>query len=489
MRQTLQSLFGFDLPTAQKWVIAFGVILVLLVLLGLFARQIKDGRLRIKGQGGGRTRQPRLGVVDIHDLDRQRQLVLIRRDNVEHLVMIGGPSDVVVETNIVRSGARSAMPAQPDLGLPDRPLPFDTLVPPELARQEPVRQEPARQDPPRQDPPRQEPRRLDVAEDARRAPPAPVAHPVAEEELPPLPSRSTPRTVQTQAEAAVAAAAGGAAVLGAVAVAKAPSLPTPPAPVVQPPNFARDHAPAPTASAVELDDMARQLDEALKRPFSAVRSSQAMASAPVAVPAKVQAEPVPAVNPPEPVAAPEPVKPEPLPPVPEPAPAARALPLDVEAELEMALGLKPERTVPKPGFGAMANSPPKSVETTKPPEPAQPAEPVRPVEPEPVAALEPEPLEPPAAVPELSPAFLSDLEAQLRRGEDPSAAEAAPALVDVVTKGDRPADVPPAAPDAPEAESAEAEPDGEPKPIDPFSVDAIEAEFARLLGRDPKAKA
>ena len=38
MRQTLQSLFGFDLPTAQKWVIAFGVILVLLVLLGLFAR-------------------------------------------------------------------------------------------------------------------------------------------------------------------------------------------------------------------------------------------------------------------------------------------------------------------------------------------------------------------------------------------------------------------------------------------------------------------
>lgn len=31
----MQSLFGFDLPTAQKWVIAFGVILVLLVLLGL----------------------------------------------------------------------------------------------------------------------------------------------------------------------------------------------------------------------------------------------------------------------------------------------------------------------------------------------------------------------------------------------------------------------------------------------------------------------
>ncbi|MBA4270670.1 MAG: hypothetical protein C0447_14855, partial [Methylobacterium sp.] len=163
----MQSLFGFDLPTAQKWVIAFGVILVLLVLLGLFARQIKDGRLRIKGQGGGRARQPRLGVVDIHDLDRQRQLVLIRRDNVEHLVMIGGASDVVVETNIVRSGGRAAMPAQPDLGLPDRPLPFDTLIPPE---------------------PRE------PAEDPRRAaPPAPVAPVPAFPEPPPrVPSRLSP---------------------------------------------------------------------------------------------------------------------------------------------------------------------------------------------------------------------------------------------------------------------------------------------------------
>ena len=39
---------------------------------------------------------------------------------------------------------------------------------------------------------------------------------------------------------------------------------------------------------------------------------------------------------------------------------------------------------------------------------------------------------------------------------------------------------------------ADAEPEkpAEPaaKDIDPFSVDAIEAEFARLLGRDPKAK-
>ena len=59
----------------------------------------------------------------------------------------------------------------------------------------------------------------------------------------------------------------------------------------------------------------------------------------------------------------------------------------------------------------------------------------------------------------------------------------------------------PAAKPEPVAEpKAEPKPEPEPKPkadkpaepetkeLDPFSVDAIEAEFARLLGRDPKAK-
>jgi hypothetical protein len=35
-------------------------------------------------------------------VDDRRRLVLIRRGDVEHLLMIGGPTDVVVETNIVR---------------------------------------------------------------------------------------------------------------------------------------------------------------------------------------------------------------------------------------------------------------------------------------------------------------------------------------------------------------------------------------------------
>jgi hypothetical protein len=46
-----------------------------------------------------------LAVVDAAKMDGRRHLILIRRDNVEHLLMIGGPTDVVVEPNIVRATA------------------------------------------------------------------------------------------------------------------------------------------------------------------------------------------------------------------------------------------------------------------------------------------------------------------------------------------------------------------------------------------------
>lgn len=50
---------------------------------------------------GGRNRQPRLAVLDAAAVDARRRLVLIRRDDVEHLIMIGGPTDLVIESRIV----------------------------------------------------------------------------------------------------------------------------------------------------------------------------------------------------------------------------------------------------------------------------------------------------------------------------------------------------------------------------------------------------
>ena len=60
---------------------------------------------------------PRLAVIDAAAVDGRRRLVLVRRDNVEHLLMIGGPTDIVVEPNIVRAmPGRDQMPPRPAVG-------------------------------------------------------------------------------------------------------------------------------------------------------------------------------------------------------------------------------------------------------------------------------------------------------------------------------------------------------------------------------------
>lgn len=43
---------------------------------------------------------PRLAVVDYANVDGRRRLVLVRRDDTEHLIMTGGPVDVLIETGI-----------------------------------------------------------------------------------------------------------------------------------------------------------------------------------------------------------------------------------------------------------------------------------------------------------------------------------------------------------------------------------------------------
>ena len=65
------------------------------------------------GAAGRPGRQLRLAVVDAAKVDGRRHLILIRRDNLEHLLMIGGPTDIVVEPNIVRAAAREPALARP----------------------------------------------------------------------------------------------------------------------------------------------------------------------------------------------------------------------------------------------------------------------------------------------------------------------------------------------------------------------------------------
>jgi hypothetical protein len=71
--------------------------------------------------------EPRLSVMEQASVDGKRKLVLIRRDDVEHLIMTGGPVDVVIETGI-------AAPPAPVLGVergaePERAGPTPPLPP------------------------------------------------------------------------------------------------------------------------------------------------------------------------------------------------------------------------------------------------------------------------------------------------------------------------------------------------------------------------
>ncbi|TCS08959.1 flagellar biosynthetic protein FliO [Rhizobium sp. BK418] len=94
-----------------------GIALVLLILVLWYLR----GRAPSPFVRGGRNRQPRLQVLDAAAVDARRRLVLVRRDNVEHLVMIGGPTDIVIESRILpESEAETASEFRPQ-PVEDRP--------------------------------------------------------------------------------------------------------------------------------------------------------------------------------------------------------------------------------------------------------------------------------------------------------------------------------------------------------------------------------
>src|SRR6185369_7259918 len=93
-------LFGSEMPLAARFFIAFLVVLALIGVTAWLVRRFGGGKL---GNAAARGHQPRLAVIDAATVDARRRLVLIRRDNIEHLLMIGGPTDLVVEPNIVRA--------------------------------------------------------------------------------------------------------------------------------------------------------------------------------------------------------------------------------------------------------------------------------------------------------------------------------------------------------------------------------------------------
>ena len=82
-----------------RFVLALAFVLGLIAALAWAARRF--------GLGGGfapmKGRSARLTVVEATMLDAKRRLVLLKRDSIEHLVLLGIGSDVVIETGITAS--------------------------------------------------------------------------------------------------------------------------------------------------------------------------------------------------------------------------------------------------------------------------------------------------------------------------------------------------------------------------------------------------
>ena len=105
-----------------KFVIAAVVVLLGLLCLALVLWIVR-GRPSSPFIRGGRNRTPRLAVLDAAAIDTRRRLVLVRRDDVEHLIMIGGPTDVVIETRIAAASPDKAVgKAEPVPALHETPV-------------------------------------------------------------------------------------------------------------------------------------------------------------------------------------------------------------------------------------------------------------------------------------------------------------------------------------------------------------------------------
>lgn len=95
MFEWLAEQFGDQTALIIYYFIIFVALIIAVIFLRWIWKSISGGTF----VHGGKD-QRRLAVVDATAVDNRRRLVLVRRDNVEHLVMIGGMSDVLIESNI-----------------------------------------------------------------------------------------------------------------------------------------------------------------------------------------------------------------------------------------------------------------------------------------------------------------------------------------------------------------------------------------------------
>jgi flagellar biogenesis protein FliO len=278
------------------FIVAFIVVLALIGVAAWLVRRFAGSRLGANTQRG---RMPRLAVIDAAAVDGRRRLVLVRRDNVEHLLMIGGPTDIVVEPNIVRAvPGRDQLPQRSNAAEPPRLAPMpeagwaDEAPRPELLdHPEPQMPEP---------PPR--PARPSFAEEVRRPAPALAerrSEPLAgfpPEPIPPRPEREPrpeplpPRLARNEPPLMPRPPRHSEPVKVPPVRAERAAAPPPPPPVPAAPPGPPSAPQAPSSAEQNLAEMAQRLEAALRRPAGET-AAPPVAPEPSAAPPRARSEP------------------------------------------------------------------------------------------------------------------------------------------------------------------------------------------------------
>lgn len=104
-----------DLGEYFRFFLALAFVLVLIAGLAALLRRSGFGeRLAATPSSAG---QRRLSLVEVRPLDAKHKLVLLRRDDREHLVLLGAASDLLIESDIPAPPAQAAAAgAQTDAG-------------------------------------------------------------------------------------------------------------------------------------------------------------------------------------------------------------------------------------------------------------------------------------------------------------------------------------------------------------------------------------
>ncbi len=95
-----------DLSLYLRFILALAAVLALIAGAAWLVR-----RFGLFGVSPGRRPdQRRLAINAVQPLDARRRLVLVRRDGVEHLLLIGGANDLLIESGIAAPKPAASLP-------------------------------------------------------------------------------------------------------------------------------------------------------------------------------------------------------------------------------------------------------------------------------------------------------------------------------------------------------------------------------------------